>query len=618
MKQITKDSDLLDTTRDCFYFVTKFFEPIKASANHVYHSALELCPASSIVRKLYYHSRHHVIRLPRVLAGAPNSWDPIVSISNKDYGDAFCAWSPCGQFVAVQTHSVVEIRNQLTFELLTVLQPAEATRLLVGALAYSPDGRSLACASDIGTLIWDIQTGGVARVIEREEQITSLVWSSDGRLCATSFGNEAWHVHTDDFALSRRLPVEGLEKWFFVDIQAHEGSFFVTMARPEAALKPRFDESLIDIFEVGRTVNKVHSLRITMGWKPGYRITFSPTTRRISVTDRGSLRILDCQGQALELLSHGAGFSYTSFSSDASLFAASKEGGVYLWKYTYHRYSLLREFWCRGSASFLQFSPTQFPAVVLARYGNVLQVWRLDDVPLAPPPPRHQYATLSRPGDYLATAYKFETTITIVNLHSPTISQSVDTGVEIEGLALTGNILLAVGSDKAVAWMFLEEGRVGSAFGSGRAGHAESIWTTPLPQWGSDLWTFSVEGQLGVFRLDEDALVIYHTETGEVVQPIYEATRWKCGPRNSQSTHALGGGQDYLCCNNPSLFKMPPEGGWQPSQSTLQEAWLKDPEGRHRLWLPVEWREGLRFEKWSHNFTTLFASFKGSPVIIKF
>lgn len=617
MKQIAKDSDLLDTTRDCFYFVTKFFEPIKASANHVYHSALELCPASSIVRKLYYHSRHHVIRLPRVLAGAPNSWDPIVSISNKDYGDAFCAWSPCGQFVAVQTHSVVEIRNQLTFELLTVLQPAEATRLLVGALAYSPDGRSLACASDIGTLIWDIQTGGVARVIEREEQITSLVWSSDGRLCATSFGNEAWHVHTDDFALSRRLPVEGLEEWFFVDIQAHEGSFFVTMARPKAA-PVWFEKSLIDIFEVGRTVTKVHSLGVAMRWKPCDRIIFSPTTRRISVTDCYSLCILDCRNQALELLSHDANFSSTSFSSDGCLFAASKEGGAYLWKYIDCRYALLRKLWCRGCASFLQFSPTPSPAAILARYGNVLQMWRLEDVPFAPPPPCQQYAALSRPGNHIVTAYKLETTLTIVNLHSPTISQFVDTGVEIEGLALTGNILLAVGSGRAVAWMFLEGGPVGSTFGSERAGRAESIWTRILPQRGSDLWTFSVEGQLGVLRLDEDALVIYHTETGEVVKPIYEATRWKCGPRNSQSAHALGGGQDYLCCNNPSLFNMPPEGGWQPSQSTLQEAWLKDPEGRHRLWVPVEWRESLRFEKWSHNFTTLFASFKGSPVIIRF
>ncbi|KAF9649802.1 hypothetical protein BDM02DRAFT_3094169, partial [Thelephora ganbajun] len=44
---------LLDTARDYSQFVRTFFEPISVSATHIYHSALELSPFSSIVRKRY-------------------------------------------------------------------------------------------------------------------------------------------------------------------------------------------------------------------------------------------------------------------------------------------------------------------------------------------------------------------------------------------------------------------------------------------------------------------------------------------------------------------------------------------------------------------------------------
>ena len=80
MDQVTGNKELLDTARDCFHFVTTFFEPISLSAAHVYHSAPELCPLSFVVRRLYYHRRR--ITSPRLVAGIPDLWDERVSISN--------------------------------------------------------------------------------------------------------------------------------------------------------------------------------------------------------------------------------------------------------------------------------------------------------------------------------------------------------------------------------------------------------------------------------------------------------------------------------------------------------------------------------------------------------
>jgi WD40 repeat protein len=179
-------------------FVTKFFEVINVSATHIYHSALELCPMSSIIRKLYYHRR--ITRLPKVAIGTPESWDPTIAISGKDHYNGPCTWSPCGRFVAAQTRKAVEIRNQLTLELITILQPTETIPHLTGPLAYSPDGRSIACASDTAIIIWDIQTGGVAKEIECSANNISLVWSSDGRtLCTINSGDQGtFVVHTHD------------------------------------------------------------------------------------------------------------------------------------------------------------------------------------------------------------------------------------------------------------------------------------------------------------------------------------------------------------------------------------------------------------------------------------
>jgi len=141
--QVTGNEELLDTARDYFHFVTKFFDPISVSAIHVYHSALELSPLSSIVRRLYYHRRH--TPFPRVVAGTADSWDQSIHLSGvSSYGSY--TWSPCGRFVAALTYAGVEIRDAFSSELVSTL--TESGTILNCVLAYSPDGHSLARLSD--------------------------------------------------------------------------------------------------------------------------------------------------------------------------------------------------------------------------------------------------------------------------------------------------------------------------------------------------------------------------------------------------------------------------------------------------------------------------------------
>ena len=274
MGQVSEGEQLLDTVRDYFYFATKFFEPISASAAHIYHSALELSPKSSIVRKLYYDRNNRIASLPRVLFGIPDSWDPTISIStDPQYKSS--TWSPCGRFIAARTGKVVEIWNQLTFEPLTTLRPTEgsfSTPPLAfsprGLIAYSPDGRSLACSFSTTIIVWDIQTGGVLKEIECGFTNPSPVWSQDGRVIGVL--GKTLDVHTYEAASGTTQTLAKLhsrdKKPLFYLMWAHEDSFrAVTIIHREH--EPGFT---VDLFEVGSTLSKFHSFAFTR---------FLPSTR---------------------------------------------------------------------------------------------------------------------------------------------------------------------------------------------------------------------------------------------------------------------------------------------------------------------------------------------------
>ena len=258
--------------------MTRLFEPINASATHVYHSALELSPLSSIVRKLYYHRRPNPFL--RVGAGTPDSWDLSVAISHTHLTSTPpVTWSQCGQIVAVQTKEAVEIWDVLTSGLLSTLQPTEPTSELTGKPSYSPDGRSIACISGAIIIIWDIQTGGVMKEIQRDEAgDASLVWSLGGRAIGTMFWDQdTWAMRVYDVTLGTALSYIKLQSRDRPYLWAHSEHFRV-------AVTWREDRTLaINIFEAWPAITKIESFRIkSVG--PDYQVvSFSPTTYRISV-----------------------------------------------------------------------------------------------------------------------------------------------------------------------------------------------------------------------------------------------------------------------------------------------------------------------------------------------
>ena len=602
--QVSRNQELLDIARDYFHFVTKFFEPISVSAPHIYHSALELSPISSIVRRLYYH-RHHAT-FPRVVAGTADSWDQGIHLSKIPSHSSYI-WSPCGRFIVIPDLKVVEIRDALSAELASTLTTPDTLSDCV--LAYSPDGRSLASishASLSGTLIiWDVQTGGVAKLIQYNAFWgNAIVWSLNGKIiCITESEAGTRTVRVYNVVSSTTRSPGALKSSDKPHIWAHNESFRVMTAWLDGQI------FTVEIFEVGSDLTKVESFYIK-SWEADPHIeSFSPTTYRISISLRDRLKILDVRNSECRLMKEGRSGSHC-FSSDGNLFAASLQGNINVWKCYSDWFVPWREFPGFPPPRFsLQFSPTS--SSILGYFDRFLQTRRLDGPHTGPLIGRLALlVVLSHRGTYTVTGNRESGAITIVNLLSQIPSQFVDIGTPIEGLALTGNVLLVFGFRTWMAWLLTEDGMVDGCFPGRRADRGDSIWTLETSIYSKVM----VKDQTVIIEVKGGAFHVYHTGTGEVLDPI-EMNAHRHYPRYNPLDMCSGSHySNYRAADKEDTV---PDDDWPAQIVSTKTEWVKDPRGIHRLWLPIEWR--MYHAGWLHNITTLWLAHAGDgAVLVKF
>ena len=457
----------------------------------------------------------------------------------------------------------------------------------------------------------------------------SLTWSLDGATICTIA--HAYHdqntdtmfqprdykidtecaVHVYDVTSGTTLSSSTLQSRGKPHLWAHNTSFRVF------AVEQGDQAFIIDTFEVGSVLTKVKSFHVKPRGERDKIESFSPTTYRISISTsvRDQLRILDIRNSECLLEASDADNPFRSgfhcFSSDGSFFAVSSFSGVHTWKYTSGRYTLWREFPVWNASAFdystFQFSPAS--SSILSRYGGSLKVWRLDGPPIvAHPNSRVAPAVISHCGTYIATGYPNNGTVTITNLLSPTPSQFIDTDMHIYGLGLTGNVLLVEDGLKLVAWRLTKTGIVDGVSAGRRAGRDESIWTVSA----RCAW-LSVEDQTAIIVDEEGGVIrVYHTGTGEALAQTSPHPRG-CEDHLTRPLYC----QHYL--HHRPLYKqsIPPEDEWPVTLVALEEGWVKDLEGKHRMWVPVDWRADLDGAGWLRN-TTLLLYPSGMTVIVTF
>ena len=501
-----------------------------------------------------------------MVVGIADSWDNITSLCSAP-GSGTYTWLPCGRFVAAFVNSRVQIWDALSSELVSTL--AGFGGVIGCGLTYSPDGRALACLSD--TLrIWDIQTGGAAKEVRYDRCYNgSIVWSLDSKAIGITKGPNV-HVYDVASGTTQTPGVSQLHSEAY--LWAHDRSFRVMTRGPGS----------LEIFEVGPDLTKIESFRIGSGECIPNIGAFSPKTYRVSTSDHIHLRILDVR-DAKCLLTDGKFSPFHCFSPNGSLFAASLlEGGVRVWRYASGRYTLWRIFpnWGWPTMPPLQFSPTT--SSILRRSGSLIQVYHLDAPPVDTRTAGSVPLTVLSPcGRYFATARQGGHTVTITNLLSQTASQFVNAG-EIGSLAITGNVLLVFLNGREItAWRLTEAGRVDGVFGDRRLDGGDSIWTISACRYPM----FGVKVQAVVIYAEGEPIHVYHAGTGEVLTP----------DQTPPGGHLYTFADLSLCRHYPHYRKahepaLPCEDGRPVPLVAPQAEWVRDPEGEHRLWIPVEWR----------------------------
>ena len=367
----------------------------------------------------------------------------------------------------------------------------------------------------------------------------------------------------------------------------------------------------ISISKIRSTVVEIQSLSVTIGevLRLGSKITFLPSTYCISILDSQRLCVLDIRNSDC-LLEEWDYFASPQFSSDGSFFAALHGNRILIWKRTSGSYTFFGygDIWFLSHEDTFRFSPTL--SSILSHHKNFLWVWCLHDSSTTHRS-RCKYAAISRSCSHIVTAYESESTVTIINLHSQVPSQFINTGVEIDGLVITGNVILVADSFKTVAWLLTGAGMVDGVFYNKRADHNDSIWTAPLPSPTSSY--VNVHGQIGAIQVRKIPPFNYNIETGQLVHGHQDFS-----DSLASSSYELYRSSRYHYFCYLYLPNTLAEGGWLISHAKRGAGWVIDPEGRHRFWVPVEWRKDWRPENWHYNITTLFIDTSDCLIMIKF
>ena len=532
------------------------------------------------------------------MVGNQDSWDPWMAAS-WGYDRCLYAWSPCGRSIATRNREGVEIRDSLSFELLSTLMPIESAQGSMDHLAYSMDGRSVVSAFGASLIIWDIQTGGVAKEIEYEGTYSaSLAWSLNGStICIISKDvmTGLYTVYIYDVASGVMGSPGTLQSADKPYVWAHDTSFRVMTTAHDGW------GCLINIFEVGSVLTRIESFHIEIQGMYFWAVSFSQTTYRISIFVDDGLFVFDARTSRRLLRKEY--LTPHCFSPDGSLFAGISRGAILIWKYTSDNYTPWREFLLQDSTlayHSLRFSPTS--SSLLAGSDQSLRLWRLDGPPVVAHPRRREpLVALSHCGSYMATGYLADSVVTVTNLVSQTPPHFIDTGMDIKIFILTGNILLVLGHETIVAWRLTGEGAVDGVFPGGRAGHGDSIWTVSL----SGDPKFLVRDETVAIRQGGRVIWVYRIETGEVLErtslfvchyyPHYTSREMLLGLHHRRRHH-----------NDLDLVPL----------ATIQTGWAKDPEGKHQLWIPVEWRNSLDYATSLHDNKVLRLALKGGGIIL--
>ena len=652
---------LLNTVTDYLHFVTEFFDVICQSGPHIYHSALQLAPLSSVVRNQYFHQTSPI---SRIVAGIPISWDSCIASAGGTVAPSHAVWSPCGQFIAVGFGDTIQIRDSITLERVSVFSlPSSSVQSPSVSLAFSPDGCLLACnyleytpyssfsslwevapelignpLPNLGhlplpapVLIWDVQTGTIIYNIKHWE-IDNLVFSGNHQTVTllgrdgtfrTYDGLNDTYTHRDKLVSPPSFVLDAY--WI-----QKESLLFPTVSKSGEKL-------MVKIQKLQPTLTPPLSLVVSFIVPPyDGEFSFSPVSLHASFTTKTEVIILHTQDSKILLQVKAPSSLFTPpghFSSDGCFFACGTEGfEICVWKNTSANYVLWCNLWPRLPFNGFSFSPTKSSILTWGEMGiQLLEPSNSLIIPSSKKPKHHQQCknhlvAYFADGAYIAMVQQEECVITILDTLLNTPMQSFDTRMPILDIKTNNSTIFVVGRDTLVKWC-LEMGKI--VYDSGSIVMATG-WSRA-----------TLSGDCSHIAFTNGEEVLLYDIQAQTALHRYTANVFVSDIRFSPDGHKLWFTcVDVYCCDcdfNSYLVELEVEedgnaitkelrGRWpwvnlfsHGQRIEWGSEWVIDSRGAKLLWLPLSWRTRIEeCVRWDGNFLAFVDGHHPVPIIIKF
>ena len=442
--------------------MTEYFDVIAQSSTGIFHSALALAPETSIIRKLYGRDPH---LFTRVVRGIPDAWDWRMASAKCPSPIETVTWSPCGRLIAITcTDSTTQILDGLTLEQLCTMRSFLGERVL----AFSPDSRLLLCCGlSIDSLTnfivsWDVQTGGMVRVREIEEQAkgtpSAVTLSVDGNTIGVAY---FYRSAPNKFTIC----VYGIDSGRCVFAHSFN-EFFIKFWTCERSFRFAAANQTINVREIDLSSDSrfesVETLRLPADFSPLRSVSFLPDIRRLAYVTEGAVQISDAQSGKLLFGSRDTSFyrPTIAFSSDGRFIACKTTGtDAYFWEGSPTDYILHRKVTSGTLYPVPLFSPDDTTFVTWS--SSTIWLWLLvgpstltsHNPPHIGGPPEH-FLLDFRPGGGSAVVYRRkDNTVAIFDLETGIKRLTIHAGMEVYGLRVFGDTIVVEGWREFVTWI---------------------------------------------------------------------------------------------------------------------------------------------------------------------